>query len=60
MILIDAHLHPSERTDAGGHPLSLKTDEFYRGIARRLSPDGEEVRAVLFESGRAVGVAAWA
>ena len=40
VILIDAHLHPGERTDAGGHPLSLKTDEFYRSIARRLDPGG--------------------
>ena len=40
VILIDAHLHPGERTDAGGHPLTLKTEEFYRSIARRLSPGG--------------------
>ena len=40
VILIDAHLHPSGRTDAGGHPLTLKTVGFYRSIARRLNPGG--------------------
>jgi spermidine synthase len=40
LVLIDAHLHPSEKTDAMGHPLSLKSEEFYRSIHRRLSPGG--------------------
>ena len=40
LVLIDAHLHPSEKTDAAGHPLSLKSDEFYRSIHRRLTPGG--------------------
>jgi spermidine synthase len=40
LILIDAHLHPGERTDRMGHPLSLKSDEFYRSIHERLDPGG--------------------
>jgi spermidine synthase len=40
LILIDAHLHPGERTDRMGHPLSLKSDEFYRSIHDRLNPGG--------------------
>jgi spermidine synthase len=40
IILIDAHLHPGERTDATGHPLSLKNDEFYASIYRRLNAGG--------------------
>ena len=40
LVLIDAHLHPSEKTDAMGHPLSLKSEEFYRSIRRRLNPGG--------------------
>ena len=40
LVLIDAHLHPSEKTDATGHPLSLKSEEFYRSIHRRLNPGG--------------------
>lgn len=40
IILIDAHLHPGERTDATGHPVSLKNDEFYASIHRRLNAGG--------------------
>jgi spermidine synthase len=40
LVLIDAHLHPGEKTDAAGHPLSLKSEEFYRSIRRRLNPGG--------------------
>lgn len=40
LVLIDAHLHPSEQTDATGHPLSLKSEAFYRSIHRRLNPGG--------------------
>jgi spermidine synthase len=40
LVLIDAHLHPGERTDATGHPLSLKSEAFYRSIQRRLNPGG--------------------
>ena len=40
VILIDAHLHPGERTDATGHPLSLQGEEFYRSIRRRLNARG--------------------
>ena len=40
LVLIDAHLHPGEKTDAAGHPLSLKSEEFYRSIHRRLNPGG--------------------
>ncbi len=40
VILIDAHLHPSERTDATGHPLTLKSDAFYRSIHARLNAGG--------------------
>jgi spermidine synthase len=40
VILIDAHLHPGERTDATGHPLSLQTDAFYRSVRERLGPGG--------------------
>ena len=40
LVLIDAHLHPSDKTDAAGHPLSLKSEEFYRSIHRRLNPGG--------------------
>ena len=40
MILIDAHLHPGQRTDATGHPLTLQGEEFYRSIRRRLHARG--------------------
>jgi len=40
LILIDAHLHPGERTDASGHPLSLQSDAFYLSIHRRLNAGG--------------------
>jgi spermidine synthase len=40
LILIDAHLHPGERTDSTGHPLSLKSEDFYRNIQQRLHPGG--------------------
>ena len=40
LILIDAHLHPGERTDASGHPLTLQGEEFYRSIRQRLHPRG--------------------
>ncbi|MBI2754516.1 MAG: fused MFS/spermidine synthase [Betaproteobacteria bacterium] len=40
LILIDAHLYPSDRTDSTGHPLSLKTERFYRSIHERLNPGG--------------------
>lgn len=40
LMLIDAHLHPGERTDRMGHPLTLKSEEFYRSIHERLNPGG--------------------
>ncbi len=40
LILIDAHLYPSDRTDSTGHPLSLKSEAFYRSIHERLNPGG--------------------
>jgi len=40
VIVIDAHLHPGERTDTSGHPLSLQGEEFYRSIRRRLNARG--------------------
>jgi spermidine synthase len=40
VILIDAHLHPGGRTDTTGHPLSLKSDAFYRSIHSRLNAGG--------------------
>jgi spermidine synthase len=40
LILIDAHLHPDARTDASGHPLTLKGEEFYRSVRERLRPGG--------------------
>jgi spermidine synthase len=40
VILIDAHLHPGERTDGTGHPLSLQGEEFYRSIRQRLNARG--------------------
>ena len=40
VILVDAHLHPGERTDAAGHPLSLQGEAFYRSIGARLNPGG--------------------
>lgn len=43
LILIDAHLHPGERTDSSGHPLSLKSEMFYRSLQARLQPGGVAV-----------------
>ena len=40
LILLDAHLYPSELTDGTGHPLSLRTEAFYRSLHERLRPDG--------------------
>ena len=40
VILIDAHLHPGERTDATGHPLSLQSKAFYQSIRERLNERG--------------------
>ncbi|HEX9434450.1 MAG TPA: fused MFS/spermidine synthase, partial [Burkholderiales bacterium] len=36
LILLDAHLYPSELTDGTGHPLSLRTEAFYRSLHERL------------------------
>ena len=40
LIFIDAHLHPGEHTDGSGHPLSLKSEEFYRSVHSRLNAGG--------------------
>ena len=40
MILLDAHLMPSEQTDASGLPLRLKTMAFLRSLHERLRPGG--------------------
>ena len=40
LILLDAHLYPSALTDATGHPLSLRSEAFYRSVRERLRPDG--------------------
>jgi len=40
LILLDAHLHPGAETDKTGHPLSLQTQAFYRGLHERLEPGG--------------------
>ena len=37
---MDAFLKPSEKTDATGQPLRLKTVEFYKGLREHLTPDG--------------------
>lgn len=52
LILIDAHLHPDGRTDSSGHPLSLKSEAFYRSLRERLRPGGVAVFNVVegFES----------
>jgi len=50
LVLIDAHLHPGERTDSMGHPLSLKSEEFYRSIHGRLNPGGVVMFNVLVGS----------
>ncbi len=47
LILIDAHLHPGERTDSSGHPLSLKSEAFFRSIRERLQPAGVAMFNVL-------------
>ncbi len=40
VIYMDAFLKPSEKTDATGQPLRLKTVEFYKGLREHLTPDG--------------------
>lgn len=40
VIYMDAFLKPSADTDATGVPLKLKTEQFYRGVQSRLTPDG--------------------
>jgi spermidine synthase len=40
VIYMDAFLKPSEQTDATGHPLNLKTIEFYKGLHEHLTPQG--------------------
>ncbi|MGH8673347.1 MAG: spermidine synthase, partial [Burkholderiales bacterium] len=50
LIFIDAHLHPGEHTDGTGHPLSLKSEEFYRSIHSRLNAGGVVMFNVLVGS----------
>ena len=40
VIYMDAFLKPSAATDMTGLPLTLKTVEFYKGLRRKLTPDG--------------------
>ena len=40
VIYMDAFLKPSEKTDATGQPLRLKTVDFYKGLREQLAPDG--------------------
>ncbi len=40
VIYMDAFLKPSEKTDATGQPLRLKTVEFYKGLREQLAADG--------------------
>ena len=40
VIYMDAFLKPSMKTDATGHPLRLKTLEFYKGLREHLQPEG--------------------
>ena len=40
LVLVDAHLNPGERTDSTGHPLSLKSEQFFGSIHERLNPGG--------------------
>ena len=40
VIYMDAFLKPSEKTDATGQPLRLKTVEFYKGLREQLTPEG--------------------
>jgi spermidine synthase len=40
VIYMDAFLKPSEQTDATGHPLNLKTIEFYKGLREHLTAEG--------------------
>ena len=40
VILLDAHLDGGELTDPSGHPLSMKTAEFYDALRARLQPGG--------------------
>ena len=43
VIYMDAFLKPSEQTDATGKPLSLKTEQFYKDVQKRLSQPGAMV-----------------
>src|SRR5258708_13034877 len=40
LILLDAHLYPSELTDGTGHPLSLRTAPFYPTLHHPPRPGG--------------------
>ncbi len=40
VIYMDAFLKPSADTDSTGVPLKMKTVEFYKGLHKRLAPDG--------------------
>ncbi len=40
LILMDAHLHPDEKTDRSGLPLHLRTLAFLRSLQERLRPGG--------------------
>lgn len=40
LILMDAHLHPDEKTDRAGLPLHLRTAAFLRSLHERLQPGG--------------------
>ena len=52
LIVLDAHLHPREGTDATGHPLSLQTQAFYRSLHERLRPGGVAVFNMLAGSAK--------
>lgn len=53
VVYMDAFLKPSEATDATGVPLTLKTEEFYRHLARIVSGTGVVVMNVIFHEGTA-------
>jgi len=55
LILMDAHLHPSEQTDSEGLPLRLRTAAFLRDLHERLRPGG----VVLFNMIEGSGTAAY-
>ena len=40
VIYLDAFLKPSEKTDATGQPLNLKTIAFYKSLREHLGPEG--------------------